>query len=491
MMLATKNRYEGIPVVYGIGSTGNAYRIQTTSITNPNLDSVLGIGSVTAGSETYNYGASIEFYGTPERMYVGGDKQVNALPISSVITGEFAGDVVVGSPANYATSVTRPLATFAGQLIFGNGPTIGAIGATNTVVSSVIGMSIGSTGTTKNIYSQINPPLPPELTVKDLDVSPNFDYLFMTSAELQSEDLLTISADRQTASSSNSNVSKWNGSDVAITAGTSIPGLSVGALQTYLQNNLLFSNDPFGMALSTDQQKKLTLQNNKVPFRNATGVNGNFVFWTCPEIVGGSSIMGSMYYFGSLDQENPSGLYRLMRYSTALANGYVYQIPLNTLVNNKYETVNNAITSVASFGYGKHYFSTMEINNSTTQYKLNRFLITSDGSAPQSGVYETQTQLFSKRINPTEVRVYTEPTKAGNGFKLEMIGADGTVTPNGMFTYNFGDIIDPQSGSTTLERINFSPSTKTQYSLGIRLTNTGTTNMTIKKVEIDYEEQGR
>jgi hypothetical protein len=492
MLLATKNRYEAVPVVYGVGSAGKAYRIHPMSIANPNLDSVIGVGSVTAGSETYNYGASMEFFGTPERMYVGGDKQVNAIPISSVIDGSFGGDAVVGSAANYVTNVTRPLASFGANILFGNGPTIGAISATNTVTSSIIGLSIGSAGITKNVYSQINPPLPPEFVIKDLDVSPDYSYLFMSASETPSEDLLTVAADRQTAASTNSNVSKWNGTDVGITAGTSVPALSIGALQTYLQKNLLFSNDPFGMALGTESAKLLTLQNNKVPFRSATGVNGNYVFWACPEVVNGSTMVGSLYYFGSLDQENPSGLYRLMRYQTSLLNGYVYQIPCAPLVSNEYKTLNNAITSVASFGYGKHYFSTMEVSSSTTQFKLNRFLITPSGTGtPQAGMYETQTQLFSKRIGVSQIRVYTEPTATGNAFRLDMIGNDGAIISNGTFNYGFGDTPDPQSGSNSIERINFNPNTKSSYGLGIRITNTGTTNMVIKKIEVDYTEEGK
>ncbi len=292
--------------------------------------------------------------------------------------------------------------------------------------------------------------------------------------------------------SGNSNIAKWNGSDVGVTAGIAIPALSIGALQAYLQKNLLFSNDPFGMSLGTETEKTLTLPNNKVPFRSATGVNGNFVFWAAPEVVNGASIVGSLYYFGSLDQENPSGLYRLMRYNSTLASGFVYQIPTAPLVSNKYDTLNNALTSIASFGYGKHYFSTFETNNSTQQYKLNRFLITSSGTGlPQIGVYETQTQLFSHRISTSEIRVYTEATVAGNAFQLDIIGADGSVIPSGTYTYNFGDITDPQSGSTSLERINFNTDTKNLYSLGIRLTNLGTTNMTFKKIEVDYTEQGK
>ena len=495
-VLATSNRLETTPYVYAVGNSGKAYKIQPMAVGDPNLDSVIGIGSVTSGGSTYNYGASIQFFGTPEKMYVGGDNRINAVPISSVVDGSFSGDSQVGTATNYVQNTTRPLALFGAKLLFGNGPTFGAVGTTGTVTSSIIGMSVGSSGQVQNLYSEINPPLPPELTVKDLDIAPDFSYMYLSASEAKAENLTTVANDRNVGFSSNSNVSKWNGIDEGITAGTSLPGSSANSLQTYFQNNLIFSNDPFGTTIGTESKKELSLPNNKPPFRSATGVNGNYVYWGSTEIVGGS-VLGSLYYFGNLDQENPVGLYRLTRFNTSLAEGYVYQIGCVSLVGNAYNTVNNAITSIASFGYGKHYISAFEINASnttpdSTTSKFYRFLITPSGTGtPQSGVYETQTQLFSKRIDIKQIRVYTEPTLAGNGFQIDMIDSSGSVMTNGTFIYTFAAGSDETKLLGSLERINFNPTASPGYSLGIRITNAGTTNMTIKKVEIDWEEQGK
>lgn len=496
VIFATANRLEALPIVYAVGNSGKAYRIQPMAVGNPNLDSVIGIGSVTSGDSTYNYGAAIQFFGTPEKMYVGGDKRINSVPISSILDGTFSGDAPVGTVGNYVQNTTRPLALFGPKLLFGNGPTFGAVGTTGTVTSSIIGMSVGSSGAVQDLYSEINPPLPPELSVKDLDIAPDFSYMYLTASESKAENLITITNDRDVGFSSSSNISKWNGTDAGITAGVSMPGAASNALQTYFQNNIIFSNDSFGTTIGTESRKELMLPNNKAPFRSATGVNGNYVYWGSTEVVGGS-VLGSLYYFGSLDQENPSGLYRLMRLNTNLAAGYVYQIGCVSLVGNQYNTVNNALTSIASFGYGKHYISTFEINPSNTTpsgttSKLYRFLLTSSGTGtPQLGVYETQTQLFSKRMDVKQIRVYTEPTKAGNGFKVDMIGSDGAVMTNGTFNYTFVAGSDDTKLQGSLERVNFNPTASSGYALGIRLTNTGTVNMTIKKVEIDYEEQGK
>lgn len=495
LIMVAKNRFEsnqGFVYMVGEGAS-KVYKIQPNSITSPNLDSVIGIGSV--ATQSYAFGASVEFFGTPERMFVGGDSRVVSIPISSIAT--FGGEIPTGNANQYLANTPRPLKSFQGKLVFGNGPTIGVIDNTNTVTSSIIGLSVGASGATQNLYSQISPSFSPETIVQDLDVSPDYNYLLMSVSDNAGENLGTVSSDRQLAAETDSTVAKWNGVDQGITAALSIPSLSLSSLQTYLQNNITFSNDSFGMSLGDGVTKILNLPNNKAPFRNATGVNGNFVFWANVEVVNSTTMVASLYYFGHLDQENPSGLYRLMRYSTALANGFVYGVPVTALVNNKYSTVNTAVTSVVSLGYGKHYFSTFEINNSNatisaTTAKLHRFLVTPTGTGTsQAGVYETQTQLFSKRIGISQIRVYTEPTAANNGFQIDLIGSDDISITGGTFTYTFAAGSDETKLLGALERVNFNPSMKATFALGVRVTNTGSANMTIKKIEIDYIEEGK
>ena len=132
------------------------------------------------------------------------------------------------------------------------------------------------------------------------------------------------------------------------------------------------------------------------------------------------------------------------------------------------------------------------VNNSATQNFLLSFLTTPSGSGtPQAGVYETQTQLFSKRIQIPQIRVYTEPTVTGNGFQLDLIGSDGNIISNGTFTYTFVAGSDVNTLQGALTRINFNPNIDAGYAVGVRITNTGTTNMTIKKVEIDWDQEGK
>lgn len=475
LVLAAKQRFEGgVLFIYAIGSAGKLYKIQPNNIGTPNLDTASLIGTLT--NKNMQFGASMDFFGATEKIYIGQDDRVNSVNFDG------SGEATVGGTSSIIGNSARPLAQFIGKLIFGNQSNIGVIDSTGTISS----------------YARLSPGLPSETYITDLDISPDGNYLYITSSGTPNENLTTVSSDRQAAAASNGNIFYWNGVDDAATAEKTIPSYAVTALHTYLGNNVLFANDSFGAGLNDTTQKMISLPNNKSSLPNANIANGNFLTWVNPEVnAAGNAMNASLYYFGNLDNENPSGLWRVMRYSTSLNGGFVYQTPLNIMTNNQYMTVNNAITAITTLGYGKHYFSVFAVNPSNTSpssvtAKLFRFLITPSGSGtPQLGVYETQTQLFSKRIGITQIRVYTEPTIAGNGFQLDMVGSDGNIITNGTFNYTFAAGTNEQQLQGSFERINFSPSTRTLYSLGIRITNTGSTNMTIKKIEIDYTQEGQ
>lgn len=495
LILSAKTRWLGEtnPVVYAIGSKGNLYKIQVSSNTNAQVHSVIGVASVKAGNATYVKGASMEFFGNTEKIYIGSDGQVNSINFDG------SADAVVGNSANYAANVYRPLKPFAGKLVFGNGPTIGVIDATGTVTSSVIGVS----SAVGNIYSQLNPALGVEMRVRDLDVSPDNTYLLITASNTDYENISTLTTPNMVNTvPAQGMVAGWNGVDLAVTTAQNLPQNFVTALQTYLTSNMFFVADTFGAGLANGAIKILTLPNNKAPFPNATGVNGNFLFWSAPErtpyapSVSTPTLFNSMFYYGQLDQETPVGLWRVMKTQGQLFGGGVVQIPVNLLASLSYSDMDTTQASVISAGYGTHYFSTLDASNNAIQsgsvMTLNRINIPSTGTGNAgSGSYETQNQLFSKRIAVSEIRVYCDPTQASQRFQIEVIGGDGNVVDNGTFTYNFGDITDPATGSTAVERINFNCSMKTLYSCGLRISNLGTKNMKIKKIEVDYSEEGK
>lgn len=499
LMLAAKPRFEnGLQQIYAVTSLGsvkgNLYKLQPIaagSPNNPNLNTASLIGVVGANSPNFTRGASMEFYNAPtsvisgfggyQRIYVGSDSQINSVGLDG------STDIMVGSGA-YATSVYRPLKKFVGKLLFGNGNTIGAISAnTGTVTSSIIGTGQG------DLYSELDPPLPVNQTVHDLDISIDGNYALITASGIQNEQILAAPnpADAQNAVSSDGNLYGWNGTDGAVTTGTQIPSYAVTALQTYLQSNTFFSDDAFGSSMSNGSQKLFTLVNNKSPLPNATAVNGTFLTWVVPEYAGGV-IFASMYYYGSLDQENPPGLWRVFRISSTLTGGFFSQIPLNILVSNSYFGANSNKSGISKVGYGKHYFSTYEQNSTTDSYKLYQFLVTPSGTGtPLAGVYETQTQLFPKRITVKQVRIYTEPTASGNGFQLSLMGSDGNQITNGSFTYSYAAGTDVTQLQGSLERIDWNPKMGDTYAIGVNILNIGSVNMTIKKIEIDWSYSGK
>lgn len=472
-----------------IAGNKNLYQIQTTNTPAaiPNADSVIGIYSV-SGAGSFNFGSSMSFFGS----VVGGvslsDPFIYVTTDSNLVKiktdGSAQTTVISGSNKLYANSY-HPLAQFIGDLCIGNGNTIATVDSTGTVVSSVLATGNG------NFYSQFNPPLPVLDRVQDLDVSVDGNYLLVTSSQTPTERFDTTGNDGPNTAAASSDLFKWNGTDQTVTAGTIVSSYSTSAQQTFLGNSMIFANDSFGSSVSNNQKKILSLPNNKAPLPNATDINGNFLVWANPEVVGNTRYV-SLYYYGALDEENPTGLYRVLRWATTQTNAQVFQVPMCVFVNAKYQNLSSA-GAINMASYGKHYLSFTSVNNNSVyQNFLLRFLITPTGSGtPQTGVYETQTQLFSKRTAVSQIRVYTEPTVAGNAFQLDMIGGDGNVIANGSSTYHFGDIVDSGTGSTTVERINFNPDTNTIYALGIRVTNLGTTNMTIKKIEVDIMEEGK
>lgn len=492
--VAAKIRSEGFsPFVYIIGNAGNLYKLNPApTFASPFSDSIVGISSVKNGT-SFLLGGSMEFASNAsvESIFIGHDNGVNAVRFDG------SAETKIGNQSHYMSGISRPLKQFLGKVLFGNGPTIGAIDATGTVVSPVssIVSALSTTSSIVSIYSELTPPFPPETVVQDVDVTPSLDYALITTSNV-APNYVATGFPRQAYQASDSTLYKWNGVDAGTTAGITMQAYAATALQTYLQNNIFFSNDAFGSSVSDGVKKILTLPRNTAPSMNATGSTGNFLYWICPEVnVEKTTQVASFYYFGSLDNENPSGLYRLFRHTSSITGGFVTSTPLVTIVGNSLLGNNNSVSSIVTIGSGKHYFSTYEAdspNGGQSVLGFYGFIVNSSGNvAPQNGVYETQTQIFSKRVGITQIRVYTQPTVAGNAFRVDIIGSDGNTVENGTYTYSFGEIVDPQSGSTSVERINFNTNPKTQYAVGIRVTNLGTTNMVIKKIELDYTEEGK
>ena len=103
-----------------------------------------------------------------------------------------------------------------------------------------------------------------------------------------------------------------------------------------------------------------------------------------------------------------------------------------------------------------------------------------------AGVYETQNQLFSKKAKVGEVRIYGEPWVTNNSFKIELIGSDGGVIANSAKTFTVGS-----SMTSGADFASYTPQIATTYALGVRITNAGSVNNVITKIEVDYSIGGK
>lgn len=456
--------------IYAIGAdyTGNLaklFKIQPNSVGNPNLDTSSVLATLT--NNDFLFGGSMEFFGTTNKIWFTGETRLTSINFDG------SGETNVGGA--FTTSSYHPLTKFVGNLYAADKNNLRAIGATGTEINS----------------SVLSPALPSETYIRDMGVTPDGDYISIASSEIPPEQQ-DYGYDRATAATGSGYVFNWNGVDVGITNYKSFPSHAITAFKTYMQNQYLFSNDSFGMSLDNGNKKIRTLQNNRSAIPNSIVSDGNFISWMTTEFAD-STLKASMYYYGSLDEESPSGLWRVFRQASSQANGFIYTTPFNILAGNKFSTLNNSISSVAAYGYGKHYFSTYDYKTGPSiKYKLYRFLVTPTGTGtPTLGVHETQTQLFSEKITIKQIRVYTEPTATNNGFQIDLIGNDGSVITNGTFNYTFAAGTDTTKLQGSQERINFVPAMKDIYALGVRVTNTGTVNMTIKKIEIDWQYSGK
>ena len=193
------------------------------------------------------------------------------------------------------------------------------------------------------------------------------------------------------------------------------------------------------------------------------------------------------------DSEVPAGLFRLLRHeSTVKTDVKTVNAAINVsnlLYFPSYSSYTNEIA-----GTGKIYFTTHEASadaNADSRSILWRFITVPTGvGSIVAGTYETQTQLFSKKVAIKEVRLYTEPLIGGNDFIVDLIGSGGSVIAGGSQRFGVGT----SSMAVGTDMVQFNPVMAPTYAIGARITNssvTGVANWTATKLEIDYAPSGK
>jgi len=466
LIMASRPRLEsGITYVYAIGHTGRLYKIQVNDPTTfePDFDNAVLLTTLTTESPTFKYGSSIEFYGSTEKIFIGHDLGVTKVNFDGT------GEAFIGSTASYTANVPRPSANFLGKLYFGNGTNIVEIDSTELVTD----------------YTKLDPSFPDGTQTRDIDVSPDGNYLQIVVSRVAQADMTTNTQDTASLSSADSYFLFWNGSDAGYTSYNPYNAYSLNANEAFGPFSYTTGYDLGGAAVYSQGQKILSLPDSLVPNFNAMFSTGNLVGLTAPER-NASVLKGSMLVYGAYDSEIPAGLYRWFRL-TATNETDIQQIPTATIVSNLFYGSSSAGYTNNQVGSAKIYFSALETDSApTTKYKLYKFTTvpTGDGNAI-GGVYQTQTQTFSKKVRINEVRLYTEPLVANNSFKIDIIGSDGNSIANKTFTAGTAPV------STGDDVVWWNPQVKPTYAIGIRITNTGTANWVGTKLEIDYSEGGK
>jgi hypothetical protein len=468
LIMAARPRLEsGITYVYAIGHTGRLYKIQVNDPTtyNPNYDNPVLLATLTAQSPTFKFGASIQFYGATEKIFIGHDRGVTKINFNGT------SETFVGTQGSYISSVPRPSVNFLGKLYFGNGTNILEIDSTELVTD----------------YTKLDPAFPSGTQVRDIDVSPDGTYAQIVVSRVAQNDMTTTTQDTASLSSGDSYMIYWNGIDTGYTSYNPFNTYSINANVSFGPFSYTMGYDLGGAAIYSGGNKVVSLPNSLSPNFNALFSTGNLMGFNSPETTT-DALQSSLMTYGAYDKEIPEGLFRFLRLSATSPETDIIQTPMCAIVSNLFYGSSSAGYSGNQVGSAKVYFSTLETSAApTTAYNFYKFTTVPTGLGTAiGGVYETQNQLFSKKIKVAEVRFYTEPLVTNNSFKIELIGSNNEPITNSAQTFTVGTNVT--SGD---DYVWYSPQIEPTYSLGVRITNLGSANWVGTKFECDYTPGGK
>lgn len=465
LVMAGKERMEsGISYVYAIGHTGRLYKIQVNdpNTYNPNYDNPVLLTTLTSGTPTFTRGGFMAFYGATEKIYIGHDKGLTSVNFDG--TGESA---IAGT---WIQTVPRPLQEFIGKLYAGNGSNLAEIDTTGIVTNS----------------TRLSPGFPSDSQVRDIDISPDGTYLESVVTRLPLPDLTATVQDTTFLSNSESFVFKWNGIENGYTAFDSFPSFSLNANTMFGDFQYTFGYDLAGACVFNPTEKILSLILAQAPLPNAVGSNGNLVGWNSPEFYQGF-MRASNFIYGSLDKEVGMGWWRQFAQSAQGTETDVVRVPFQLLVSNLLlGSVTNGYAGGLA-GSGKAYFSTLETSPTpTTKYKLYKwFPVPTTVGTSIGGVYETQTEMFTRKVSIKEVRVYGQPWIANNSFRIDLMGSANAAMSGGSKIFTAGSNLTIGDDFAW-----YTPDCAPTYALGLTVNNLGSTNTLIWKIEVDINEIG-
>lgn len=469
--------------VYAIDNGAKLYKITVndTSTLNPNYDRPSVIGAVPAESASTIgtlYGSSMQFYGATEKIFIGLDERIEKINFDG------SGATKVTAVSSVQTNVPRPSAQFLGKMYWANGTNLIEIDSTETVTS----------------YAKLSPGFPSGTFIRDLDVTPDGNYLQITVSRNNSPSLFQFNSDAQVVASTEAYKFYWNGTDTTYTAFETYNGYSLTSNVVYGQKNYTFGTDLNGTALYDGAMKIWTLPKISPPNFGASYSTGNLLGVATTEYTSSvtsatASVVGLQatgLFYGQYDDQVTTGLFRAFRQppaSVASGSQDIAFVPVCLPISNLAYTYQKAGYANNIIGSSKIYFSTTEIvPPASITFKFYKFTTAPTGVGQAiDGVYETQQQNFSKKIKIGNVRFYVEPLVANNSFKIDLIGSDGNPISGGTQTFT--------AGTTPVnvgdDYVWYTPQMNPTYSVGVRISNLGSVNWTGVKLELDLGEAGQ
>lgn len=476
MIVAGKPRLEsGISYVYAIGHTGRLYKIQVNdpTIYNPNYDNPVLLATITSGTPTFTRGGFIDFFGTTEKIYIGHDKGVTSINFDGT------GEAVVGVVGSWTQTVPRPFSQFLGNLYAGNGTNIAEIIQGGTVAT----------------YGKLSPAFATGTQVRDIDITPDGNYIQIVVANAALADITATATNTSIILPADSFIFSWNGIDVGYTSSIKYPATTLSANLTFGQNNFVFGYDTRGGGVYNPVRKFLTSSTLSVfgesPLPNAIFSESNMAWWaTILPYDGFLSMLLATYGTPSEFDQQP-GYWAPYFHKATAPETDIIRVPCAFMVSNFARGASSNSYTSNIFGESKLYFSTLETSAApTTKYRFWKWSLAPSGLGNAvtggAGIYQTQNQVFSKKVLPKEIRVYGEPWVANNAFTIDLIGSAGTPITGGSKSFVAGTNLTIGDDFAW-----YTPATSPTYAIGLRITNDGTANNLITKVEIDHDDGGK
>ncbi len=172
----------------------------------------------------------------------------------------------------------------------------------------------------------------------------------------------------------------------------------------------------------------------------------------------------------------------------------VVRVPCMMMVSNFAQGASGNGYPDLIYGVPKMYFSTIETSPApTTKYRLYKWspAPTGLGNALVGGIWQTQNQIFPRKVSVSAVRIYGQPWVAGNSFQVDLITSGDQVLANGSKTFAAAATAGDGSLVIGADYAWYGPDTAPVYALGIRITNIGAANHVIDKIEIDLDDAGQ